>query len=100
MTPPTAQPWRARIVCDPAIHHGEPTIKGTRIAVSTLVASLVDYSVDDILKQFPQLTRDDIHAAILYAAESAQHAGRVNDPCVPIRCDQRPSSASRRNVWR
>ncbi len=73
MTPPNAQPWRARIVCDPAIHHGEPIIKGTRIAVSTLVASLVDFSIDDLLKQFPQLTRDDIRAAILYAAESAHN---------------------------
>lgn len=71
MTPPATQPWRARIVCDPSIRHGEPTIKGTRIAVSTLVASLVDFSVDDLLMQFPQLTREDIHAAILYAAESA-----------------------------
>lgn len=71
MTPQAAQPWRSRIVCDAGIRHGEPTIKGTRIAVSTLVASLVDYSIDDLLKQFPQLTREDVHAAILYAAESA-----------------------------
>jgi uncharacterized protein (DUF433 family) len=73
MTPAPAQPWRDRIVCDSAIRHGEPTIKGTRIAVSTLVASLVDYSIEDLLKQFPQLTREDIHAALLYAAESAHN---------------------------
>lgn len=73
MTPAPVQPWRDRIVCDPAIRHGEPTIKGTRIAVSTLVASLVDYSIEDLLKQFPQLTREDIHVALLYAAESAHN---------------------------
>ncbi|MCW5768798.1 MAG: DUF433 domain-containing protein [Phycisphaeraceae bacterium] len=67
------QSWRSRVTSDPAIHHGEPTIKGTRIAVSTLVASLVDYSIDELLKQFPQLTREDVHAAILYAAESAHN---------------------------
>ncbi len=32
--------WRTRVVCDADLHHGEPCIKGTRIPVSILVASL------------------------------------------------------------
>jgi uncharacterized protein (DUF433 family) len=65
--------WRDRIVCEPDIHHGEPTIRGTRITVSVLVGSLTDFTIDQLLQQYPQLTRDDIHAAILYAAEAAHN---------------------------
>ena len=63
--------WRARIVCDPELHHGEPCVKGTRIPVSILVASLVDMGSDELLAEYPQLTREDLQAAILYAAEAA-----------------------------
>jgi uncharacterized protein (DUF433 family) len=63
--------WRERIVCDPELHHGEPCVRGTRIPVSILVASLADMSMDDLLGQYPQLERQDLQAAILYAAEAA-----------------------------
>jgi uncharacterized protein (DUF433 family) len=55
--------WRERIVCDPHLHHGEPCIRGTRIAVAVIVASLADMNTDALLQQFPQLTRKDVHAA-------------------------------------
>ncbi len=64
--------WRGRIVCEADLHHGEPCIKGTRIAVSILVASLADLSIEELLREYPQLTREDIRAALLYAAEAAQ----------------------------
>jgi len=63
--------WRQRVVCDPAIHHGEPCIRGTRVAVSVVVASLADLTIDDLLREYAQLTREDIQAALLYAAEAA-----------------------------
>ena len=63
--------WRERIICDPQIHHGEPCIKGTRISVSVIVASLADYSIEILLKQYPQLTREDIQAALYFASEAA-----------------------------
>ena len=63
--------WRQRIVCDPTIHHGEPCIRGTRIAVSVIVASHADLTAEQLLQQFPQLTREDIQAALYYAAEAA-----------------------------
>lgn len=63
--------WRQRIVCDPAIHHGEPCIQGTRIAVSIIVGSLADLRLEDLLREYPQLTREDVRAALLYAAEAA-----------------------------
>ena len=65
--------WRERIVSDPKVHHGEPVIRGTRIAVSVLVASLTDLTVEQLLKQYPQLAREDIEAAIRYAAEAAHN---------------------------
>ncbi len=63
--------WRQRIVCDPDLHHGEPCIHGTRIAVSVLVASMADLSIDELLKQYPQLSREDIQAALHFASEAA-----------------------------
>ncbi|MFN0135909.1 MAG: DUF433 domain-containing protein [Phycisphaerae bacterium] len=62
-----------RIICNPDVHHGEPCIRGTRVAVSVIVASLADCTVEELLVQFPQLTREDVRAALLYASESAQN---------------------------
>ncbi len=61
-----------RIVCDPDVHHGEPCIRGTRIAVSVVVASLADLSIEDILREYPQLSLEDVQAAIHYAAQAAR----------------------------
>lgn len=69
----TTDTWRQRIVCDPRLHHGEPCIKGTRVAVSVIVASLADLSTEEILRQFPQLTREDVQAALFYASEAAHN---------------------------
>jgi len=63
--------WRARIVCDPELHHGEPCIRGTRIPVAILVASLAEMDRDQLLGEYPQLSPEDLQAAILYAAEAA-----------------------------
>lgn len=65
--------WRERIVCDPQLHHGEPCIRGTRIAISVVVGSLADLSMDELLKQYPQLRREDVQAALYYAAEAAHN---------------------------
>jgi len=53
------------------IHHGEPCICGTPIAVSVIVASLANLAVDDVLREYPQIAREDVQAALLYAAEAA-----------------------------
>ncbi len=66
--------WRDYIVIDPEIHHGDPCIKGTRIPVSTIIGSLANgMPVDDVLSTFPQLTSNDIQAALAYAAEVMRH---------------------------
>lgn len=62
--------WQDRIAIDPEIHHGDPCIKGTRIPVAMLVGSLADgMTFDDIRQAYPQLTNEDIYAALAYAAE-------------------------------
>lgn len=65
--------WQQRIACDPGLHHGEPCIKGTRIPVSIIVASMAEMSIDEILHEYPQLSREDVQAALLYAAEAAHN---------------------------
>jgi uncharacterized protein (DUF433 family) len=65
--------WRSRVVCDPELHHGEPCIKGTRVPVSILVASLAEMTRGELLKEYPQLTPADLKSALLYAAEAAHN---------------------------
>jgi uncharacterized protein (DUF433 family) len=66
--------WQARIVIAPDLHHGDPCIKGTRIPVATILGSLADgMTSKEIREAYPQLTLDDIHAALAYAAEVLQH---------------------------
>ncbi|MDI6767350.1 MAG: DUF433 domain-containing protein [Bacteroidota bacterium] len=57
------------ITSDPKICGGEPCIANTRISVSVILSHLAaGESADEILKQFPRLTREDILAALDYAA--------------------------------
>ena len=66
--------WRERISIDPAIHHGDPCIKGTRVPVSVIVGSMADGdSVEIILNAYPSLTLQDIQAALKFAAEAVSH---------------------------
>lgn len=63
--------WRDRIRVDPAIHHGDACIAGTRIPVSVIVGSVAEGDTwEQILASYPQLKREDIQAALLYAAEA------------------------------
>ena len=65
--------WKERISIDPNVCHGKPCIKGTRIWVSLIVDNLAaGSSEEEILKAYPSLNRDDIRAALAYAAEMAR----------------------------
>lgn len=62
-----------RIVRDPQICGGEPVIKGTRVMLRTLLASLADGdSVEEILGDFPSVTADDVKAVIAFAADAVR----------------------------
>ncbi len=64
--------YRDYIVRDPRICSGEPVIKGTRVLLRTVLASLAEgASIEDILADFPTLTEQGVRAAIAFAAASA-----------------------------
>jgi uncharacterized protein (DUF433 family) len=68
-----AMNYHDRIVRDPHIVGGEPVIKGTRVTLRTVLASLAEGATTaEILADFPTLTEDDVRAAIAFAATSAQ----------------------------
>jgi len=61
--------WQDRITVSPAIRSGKPCIKGTRIAVYDVLEYLAGgMREDEILADFPDLTRDDIRASLSFAA--------------------------------
>lgn len=58
-----------RITVDPARMQGLPCIRGTRITVSAILGQLAaGQTIDDILADYPQLAREDILAALEFAA--------------------------------
>jgi uncharacterized protein (DUF433 family) len=58
-----------RIVIDPEICNGKPVIRGTRITAQTVLEFLgAGDSVEDVLEEYPQLTREDVQACSDYAA--------------------------------
>ncbi|MEK7371964.1 MAG: DUF433 domain-containing protein [candidate division NC10 bacterium] len=65
--------WKARVVMDPEVHHGDPCIKGTRVPVSIIVGSIADgMDPEEVHAAYPQLSVEDIRAALAYAAEVLQ----------------------------
>jgi uncharacterized protein (DUF433 family) len=61
--------WDQRITVNPAIRSGKPCIKGTRITVYDVLEYLAGgMSEDQLLSDFPDLTREDIRAALAFAA--------------------------------
>jgi len=61
--------WQDRISVDPAVRGGKPCIKGTRITVYDVLEYLAGGMTEDqILSDFPDLTREDIRASLAFAA--------------------------------
>lgn len=62
--------WRDRITTDPAILVGKPVIKGTRISVELIVGWLANgWTFEQVLESYPHIAREDILAALAFAAE-------------------------------
>ncbi len=62
-----------RISIDPNVCFGKPCIRGTRIWVSLILDFLASGETkEEILEAYPQLTVEDVHAAIAYGAEVAR----------------------------
>ena len=63
-----------RIELNPEVCNGRPVIKGTRIPVTVLLEQLADgESWYDLLSGYPELKKEDIQAALLYAKASLDH---------------------------
>lgn len=61
--------WQDRIAVDPNICHGKACIKGTRIMVSVVLDNLADGESPDAIATGYRLAKEDIRAALMYAAE-------------------------------
>jgi len=63
-----------RIEVNPRVMMGKPVVRGTRIPVELLLRKLGEGAAEaDLLAAYPQLAREDIHAAIRYAADTLAH---------------------------
>lgn len=61
---------QSRIEVNPEVCHGKPVIRNTRIMVRNILGSLAGGdSLSDILTNYPELSDEDIEAAIAYAIE-------------------------------
>ena len=79
-----AMNYRDHIQRDPRIVGGEPILKGTRVTLRTVLASLAEGATTaEILADFPTLCDEDVRAAIAFAATPAQEDLPVFEP--PIR---------------
>lgn len=59
-----------RISIDPNVCFGKPCIRGTRVWVSLILDFLASgMSVEEVLAEYPQLTKEDVQSAIAYGAE-------------------------------
>ena len=76
--------WQDYITVDPAVCHGRACIRGTRIMVSIVLDNLAaGLTTDEILHNYPTLSREAIQAAIAYAAELGRERVVVMPDRVP-----------------
>lgn len=65
--------WKDHIESDPKILRGKPRIKGTRIPVSLVLGYLANgYEAEQIIAEFPDLSREQIAACLDYARDLAE----------------------------
>jgi uncharacterized protein (DUF433 family) len=70
-----------RIEINPNVMMGKPVIRGTRVPVELIIRKLAEGATEaDLLDAYPRLTRDDVRAALAYAADSLAHETIVLQP--------------------
>ena len=66
----------AQITTDPQVLGGKPVVAGTRISVQLILEKMRDgWTITDLLDDYPHLTREQIVAALAYAAEAMGASG-------------------------
>lgn len=72
----------SRITVNPQICHGKPVIRNTRFMVEGIIEYLAGGdTVEDVLKEFPELTKEDVLACLAYATEVM----KLKDIEIPIK---------------
>ena len=80
-----------RIVCDPRILSGKPTVKGTRISVQIILEWFASGATAEyIAAEYPPVTVADVYQALMYAA-AAMGAKQIRPACTPA---PEPAAAS------
>ena len=65
--------WKKHVASDPEVLRGKPRLKGTRIPVSLVLGYLAaGNTADQIIAEFPDLTREHVAACLDYARELAE----------------------------
>jgi len=73
MTTKKSEELLARITINPKVMVGKPTIRGLRITVEQILKGLAGgVSPEELLKDYPELEKEDIQAVLLYAAGLAE----------------------------
>ncbi|MBI5065017.1 DUF433 domain-containing protein [Candidatus Woesearchaeota archaeon] len=63
-----------RIIIDPEILAGKPVVKGTRMSVEFILELLSSgMSIEELLQEYPHLSREDVLASLKYATGALQH---------------------------
>ena len=66
--------WTLHIESDPEKLYGKPVITNTRISVDLILEKLAGGdSIDDLIVAYPRITKDDIAACLLFAADSIKN---------------------------
>lgn len=66
-----ARTLSSRIDVNPRVMMGKPVVRGTRIPVELIVKKFSrNISIEEVLREYPRLTREDVRAALAYAAEA------------------------------
>jgi len=62
--------YKTKIEINPLVMLGKPVIKGTRITIELILKRLSEgMEIEDLLKAYPQITKEDIYAALSYSAD-------------------------------
>ncbi|MFB3892732.1 MAG: DUF433 domain-containing protein [Phycisphaerae bacterium] len=69
----TDQELLGRIVSNPRVMAGKPVVAGTRLTVEFIIGLLAhEMTPDDVIREYPGLTREDIRACLLFASKSLE----------------------------
>jgi uncharacterized protein (DUF433 family) len=70
--------YRKRIEINPQILLGKPVFRGTRIPIYVVLDLLAEgKTVQEIIEDYPDLTKDDVKAAIMFASDTARHIAEI-----------------------